>query len=137
MYRIVNTLSVILVIGGWWRATAAYENLPHRIPIHFNLLGRPDGWGGRWMIWFLPFLSLVLSALWLFAFAGLRGARVTTAGRLPSSLLLLAIVGSFLYINQKIVDCAVGESSGLGWGFLPLFLLLIFGLSTWLTIVGG
>lgn len=89
------------------------------------------------MIWFLPALTLILSALWFAGFSGLKGARVPAEGRLPSSLLLLTVVGGCLYINRKIVDCAVGDSSGLGWGFLPIFMLLIFGLSAWLSMAGA
>ncbi len=138
MHRIVNSLSVLLSILTWWRAFGLYRSLPPRIPIHFNILGRPDGWGGRWMIFFLPALMSIMTSLWMLGFISFRSAKnLTPPMRLPYSLLLLTICGGFFFINYKIAQCARGEAAGLGWGFLPIFLVLILGLSGWMTAVGG
>lgn len=138
MHRLINSVSALVTIIAWWKAYQAYGSLPSRIPVHFNILGRPDGWGGRWMIYFLPALASVMTPLWMLGFTNFRNARnLTVPMRLPYALLLLAIVGGFLYINQKIIQCARGEAAGLGWGFLPIFLLLVLGLSGWMTAVGG
>ncbi|MEY4168880.1 MAG: DUF1648 domain-containing protein [Blastocatellia bacterium] len=137
MQRSVNTLTAILVVLGWWRSFAAYPLLPRRIPIHFNILGRPDGWGARWMVWLLPLLTSIMAILWLAGLVGRHNIRLTPASSLPSSLLLLVVVGGLLYINERIVDCAKGEAEGLGLVFLPVFLLLASGLSIWLSMTGA
>ncbi|NBO63429.1 MAG: DUF1648 domain-containing protein [Acidobacteria bacterium] len=136
MHRFVNTLTVLLLTVCWWRACASYRVLPARIPIHFNLLGRPDGWGARWMIWFLPTLALGIACFWLSGFTGFGLSSASTQQQLPNSLLLMCIVGGFVFINQRIIDCAKGESDGLSRAFLPIFLMLIMGLSAWISRVG-
>ena len=61
--------------GLWWRAAAWYPRLPERIPIHFDIAGKPDGWAVRSLVtWFsLPGLSLVMTLLLVTAgFGGVR-----------------------------------------------------------------
>lgn len=138
MHRFVNSISVFLALFTLVNAFKAYQTLPARIPIHFNIIGRPDGWGGRWMIYFLPLLSSVITPLWMLGFIKFNGAKnLTSPMKLPYSFLLLTIVGGFFYINQKIKECAHGEANGLGWGFLPIFLVLVLGMSGWMSLAGG
>jgi uncharacterized membrane protein len=40
-----------------------WSKLPDKIPIHFNLSGEPNGWGGKNSIFILPVLSIVLFSL--------------------------------------------------------------------------
>lgn len=137
MHRLVNTLSLFLLIIVWWQAAGSYRTLPGRIPIHFNILGRPDGWGPRWMIWFLPTLATIISGFWAFGLTSLDQPRkLTAAMQLPFSLLLLAVLGGFAFINRRMVSCARGEAAGLSIAFLPIFLSVIFGISAWLTRLG-
>lgn len=37
----------LLLAAMWASALAVYPRLPERIPIHWNLQGEVDGWGGR------------------------------------------------------------------------------------------
>ncbi|HTN01944.1 MAG TPA: DUF1648 domain-containing protein, partial [Planctomycetaceae bacterium] len=48
---------IVLMCG----ATAAvYSWLPERIPIHWNLEGRVDGYGDRvWAVWLTPGIALL------------------------------------------------------------------------------
>lgn len=138
MHRFINSVSILVTLITWLNAFKAYHTLPARIPVHFNIIGRPDGWGGRWMIYFLPALSSIITPLWMLGFINFNGAKnLTLPMRLPYSFLLLTIVCGFFYINQKIKECARGEASGLGWGFLPIFLVLVLGMSGWMTAAGG
>ena len=39
----------------WWLAAAAWPELPERMPVHFDLEGRPDAWVAKSApSWFLP-----------------------------------------------------------------------------------
>lgn len=63
LYRI-NVILVGLYIA--W-AVLVWPSLPERIPVHFDLAGRPDGWSGTSILrWFgLPFSALVnLAVVW-------------------------------------------------------------------------
>jgi uncharacterized membrane protein len=57
--RIVLLASLLAV---WGLALAAWPELPDRIPVHFDALGRPDGWAARHAAWWflLPGLGTVL-----------------------------------------------------------------------------
>jgi hypothetical protein len=39
------------------------DRLPERIPIHFDALGRPDGWGSPAMLVLLPAITLIIYLL--------------------------------------------------------------------------
>jgi hypothetical protein len=137
MHRLVNSISLLTLLVVWWQAATSYRILPARIPIHFNILGRPDGWGARWMIYFLPLLATIMALLWLLGLTGFGKAQhLSEPMLLPFALLLLTIVGGFAFINRRIVTCALGEATGIGIAFLPIFLTIIFGLSTWLSSLG-
>ena len=65
--RIALAISVVvtalLFAGSDW----AFRQIPEgtRIPIHWNLAGRPNGYGGRGFLYFIPCLSLGLALLFL------------------------------------------------------------------------
>jgi uncharacterized membrane protein len=45
-------------------SVAVYPNLPQTVPTHWDMLGRPNGWGSRvWGAWVLPIVMLLLWAL--------------------------------------------------------------------------
>jgi uncharacterized membrane protein len=58
LYDLAN-LSLLLLIGLF--VYTSYPRLPARIPMHFNLAGRPDRWDGRGGIVVLAGLALVMT----------------------------------------------------------------------------
>jgi hypothetical protein len=140
MHRFVNTLTLLVLIDLWWRAASILKRLPQKIPIHFNIFGRPDNWGSRWMIFLLPIIASVIAVTFLLGIV--RPGQVPTTSltrpeRLPVSCLMLVIALGFTFINRRIVDCALGVTDGLGKLFLPVFLAAVLGISGWLSIIGG
>jgi len=59
----IDALSVVVLILGWWIALSVYQRLPERVPVHFGLTGEADRWGGRWMIFLIPLVSTVIFAI--------------------------------------------------------------------------
>jgi len=140
MHRFVNTLTLLVLIDLWWRAASILKRLPQKRPIHFKILGRPDNWGSRWMIFLLPLIASVIAVTFLIGIA--RPGQVPTTSltrpeRLPVSCLMLVIALGFTFINRRIVDCALGVTDGLGKLFLPVFLAAVLAISGWLSIIGG
>lgn len=141
MHRFVNTLTLLVLIDLWWRAVSILKSLPQKIPIHFDIFGRPDNWGSRWMIFLLPLIASGIAVTFLLGIA--RPGQAQTPGsltgpeRLPVSCLMLVIALGFAFINRRIVDCALGVTDGLGKLFLPVFLAAVLGISGWLSIIGG
>jgi len=96
-----------------------------RIPVHFNMAGEADGWGGRSRLWDLPVVALViyagLSILQRFPRIYNYPVKVTerNAGslyRLGSHLVLYikaVAIAIFAYINNSAVSMALGTGNGL------------------------
>lgn len=55
-------IAQILILFFYW------NNLDERVPIHFNFLGSPDGYGSKYFLLVLPIISLLL-------FLGVKGFR--------------------------------------------------------------
>jgi hypothetical protein len=109
------------------------------IPVHFNAAGLPDGFGSKSTLWILPltavFLYLLLTVLEAFpniynfpvkitpgnAFIQYRLA--TRLIRILKTILLIL----FSFISYKTIKTATGDTTGLGKAFLPVFLLITFG----------
>jgi len=119
----------------------AWPRLPETVPMHFDLAGEPDGWGGRRSILLLPGSALFLYLL----LTGVRRLpsrwynyplRITEENRerqyrLARDLIVwmkAAILGMFAHLTVAIVRAALGESAGLGAWTVPLWLVVIFGL---------
>jgi len=116
-----------------------YNKLPETIPVHFNAAGEPDGYGGRATLWILPvtglFMWLLLTVLEAFPQVYNFPVKITpenivTQYRMATRLIRIlksVILIIFSFISFQTIKTATGGASGLGKAFLPVFLLIIFG----------
>lgn len=128
-----------LIIGPAWIALH-WSALPSSIPIHFGLLGTPNGWAPKEAIFLMPFASIwmyvIMTAARFFKQDPNVPWKITEANRERTramayslvSNLKLFILCAFSYIQYTQVQVALQQSSGLGVWFAPIFLLTIFGL---------
>lgn len=127
-------LGVVAVARAWPR-------LPDTIPMHFDLAGRPDGWGNRKTVLLLPGISV-------FMYLMLTGVqripsrwynypvRITEENRERQHRLALglivslkaALMGLFAHLTIAVLRTALGEASGIGAWTVALWLGVIFGL---------
>jgi len=63
MKRVFDLANLILLVLLGNTVYRAYPSLPARIPIHFNLAGQPDRWGGRGGLIALALVPVGLTAL--------------------------------------------------------------------------
>lgn len=123
------------------------QSLPERIPIHFNGAGQPDGYGNRSSIWILPvtgiFLYLLLSVISAFPHIYNFPVKITNdnaevqyriATRLIRVLKVLILL-LFCFLSFQTIRTAAGKAAGLGKSFLPVFLLLTFGVIVFYIVV--
>jgi uncharacterized membrane protein len=54
---------LVLLAAAWIFAAAVYPRLPGRIPIHWNVHGQPNGWGGRASAFLFPAVATALALL--------------------------------------------------------------------------
>jgi uncharacterized membrane protein len=117
----------------------AWGNLPEKVPTHFNAAGKPDSYGDKWTIWLLPFINVAMyagiSAIsrfphvfnYLWTITPENAPRQYRLARLMMHGLKTVVVYMFLYIQWKGIEIAQGNSTELGWYFLPLSLVILTG----------
>jgi uncharacterized membrane protein len=117
-----------------------YSSLPDTIPMHFNAAGQPDGYGGRGTLWMLPatglFLYILMTIIEQFPQIYNYPVEINeenaerqyrNAVRLIRLLKTVVLI-IFSFLSFKTIQTATGKSSGLGKAFLPVFLLITFGI---------
>jgi len=53
-------LAILIAIINLVYAAYSFANMPDIIPIHFGIDGKPNGWGGKYTIFFIPLINLTL-----------------------------------------------------------------------------
>jgi uncharacterized membrane protein len=116
-----------------------YNQLPERIPTHFNAAGLPDGYGGRHSLFVLPatglFMYILLTVIAAFPHIYNYPVTITPENaevqyRLATRLMRIlktVILILFSFISWMSVKTAAGSASGLGKMYLPVFIILTFG----------
>jgi uncharacterized membrane protein len=135
--KFVEILGWFILIMFWIMTVLNYSNLPSSIPTHFDFVGRPDGFGDKSTIFVLPVLCSVLylgmTILNRFPHIFNYPTKITNqnaerqyaiATRLIRYLKLI-IVLTFSTIGLMTSLTANNKLSGLGIGFLPVFLGLV------------
>lgn len=114
-------------------------SLPERIPIHFNLAGQPDGYGSKSTLMLLPAIGAIIyigmTILEAFPHTYNFPVEITPENaesqyRMGTRLIRIlktVIVILFSFISYKTIQTGMGNSSGLGKAFLPVFLGMTFG----------
>ena len=136
--KILEIVGWVSVFGIWALTLTNYSILPEIIPIHFNGVGKADGFGNKTHIFVLPIISTLL-------FIGLTTLnkhphifnypsqitkenavdQYTNATRMMR-VLKLVIVLLFGLIVFKTIQNVNGHAGGLGTWFLPLTMGMIF-----------
>jgi uncharacterized membrane protein len=117
-----------------------YNQLPESLPTHFNAAGKPDGSGGKPSLFILPvtalFMYILLTILAAFPHIYNYPVLITSENaevqyRLATRLLRIlkmVILILFSFISWMSVRTALGSVPGPGRVYLPVFLILMFGI---------
>ena len=140
MRRILEIVASVAVIVLILLPVLFYPQLPQQIPIHFDAAGRPDAYGDRSLIWWLPAIGTVL-----YAGLSLLG-RLPPAARPPRQAsgraaairyhdgkhllqyLKAITLLLFAYLTAAKISIALRWSIGLGTAFTGFCLLAVGGL---------
>jgi uncharacterized membrane protein len=137
--KLLEIIGIVLLVLLWVGVIYAYITLPDSIPIHFNIAGKPDAYGGKFSLIVLAFVATILYAgLTLLCriphhFNYLVQITESNAGRQYRwstriiRYIKVAIVILFGVIIMFVHLTARGLASGIGPWFLPLiFMLFVF-----------
>ena len=116
-----------------------FDKLPETIPRHFGADGKPDAFSGKGIIWTLPVIGFAMYAglFWLNKYPHIfnypqkvtqeNAKRLYTVGKRMIRTLNTLITCLFAYITFSTIQVALGNQSGLGTWFLPIFMILTLG----------
>ncbi|PKF74760.1 DUF1648 domain-containing protein [Chryseobacterium sp. PMSZPI] len=66
LLTIVDVLNFGCVAFLWWFTIKNYNDLPQRIPVHFDLEGKPDRFGSKIYAFLMPLLGILMYLLFMF-----------------------------------------------------------------------
>jgi len=135
----IDILILITIVLTWILTIVNYNSLPEIIPIHQDLKGNIDNYGGKASIWFLPVISTLIIAGMRFInkfphhfnylvkiTAGNARSQYTGATRMIRYFQwMVALV--FLFIVYDVVHSAHSGSSFIGVWFVPVLFLTFLG----------
>ena len=118
-------------------AVSSWGELPEKIPHHFGFSGRPDSWGGKWVLAFLSAVSLVMYVgatilsryphrfnYW-WAINEHNAARQYRVAVSMMGWLKVEVVWLFTFITWTTVRTGLGKSEGFGAWSLPLIIVVV------------
>ena len=98
--RTLDILSLAMIVAYVIFVAARWDAFPSVVPSHFNALGQPDAYGGRWVLLLEPAIALALwlapMVVFLLLYIGLMGVY-----ELPVAVL-------YLVLATVLADIAVG-----------------------------
>lgn len=139
----MNTVFDVLAIAGivvmFIVIIQSFSALPDRVPVHFNIAGKADGWGSKYTFWIFPILGLIMYIVltvvsrfphtynYLWPITEQNAAQQYRLATDLMSRLKVIVIGLYTYLECLGIRVALGATSGLGVAFLPTFLLLLLG----------
>lgn len=135
----IESLSYIVVLLLICIPAYYYNQLPDKIPIHFDGSGNPDGYGKKEMIWLLPAIGLVMffvlnqvtkhphSFNYLKPITEANALHQYTLASRMMRVLNFITSSIFCFITWQSIRVALGQASGLGSLFLFVSLAVMTG----------
>ncbi len=133
-HKIIYTLSILLMVGTFIYLLIAWNQLPDKIPGHFNSAGEIDRWGSKYELFITPVISV-------FIFLGITllekhpegwntGVNVTknNKDRVYKEIKNMIVTLKFLVIlTFTFITVYSSLAIPLPASFLPAAMILIFG----------
>ena len=126
-------INSILLLFSWAYLIACYPSLPEIIAVHFDVLGKPNGYSSKENIWFTPLFFTLLSIAFIFG-AQYQEAitypkrkidkleRISNLKMMLCSALLLAILCPI--ILYTMIEASIIENSEMPW-IMPIIVGIV------------
>ncbi|WP_176142459.1 DUF1648 domain-containing protein [Halobacillus hunanensis] len=129
--KLSTSISFLVMVTTFIYLVVIWNNIPDTIPVHFDLSGEPDRFGGKWSIVALPIISVFIWVTFtmLEKYPHAYNYIVTIHEHnaeaqyrnavLMLSVLKLVICLLFSYLTWVSIQVGMGHLNGLeGWGML-------------------
>jgi len=124
--------SLVFIFLPFAYLASVYGGLPEQIPIHFDWRGEADGWGPKYILWFLPTIGIPLVLLVNSALT--KKIELGQSATKQQSIGIITLVFTSLLICYIIYGAEAGSYSGLG-GLSILFGLFFGALGNYLPVL--
>ncbi len=127
----------LLTLSAWALAAWLYTSLPQRVPIHWNIEGKVDGWGDKsWATFLMPGTMTVM--LILFAFLPALSPKHFEVDSFRSTYLYIMVLttGLFAYMNGVIL-LATWQEVREGSKFMDIGRAMIGGMFLFFALLGN
>ncbi|WP_126652506.1 DUF1648 domain-containing protein [Chryseobacterium aureum] len=137
LFTIFDIFNFGWVVFLWGFTIRNYKALPERIPVHFDMQGQADGFGGKPFAFLMPLLALVLYGVFTYGVRYPEGTNfpveITTQNRgaqflvmkIGMRLLFLILAVIFMNIQDYIFRCAADEKAKPRISFAAIFLSVV------------
>ncbi len=137
LFTVFDIFNFGLVVFLWWFTLKNYNTLPDRIPVHFDMQGQADGFGGKIFAFLMPILALGLYAVFTYGTRYPEGTNfpveITDQNMNAQFLIMkigmralfvvLAII--FMNIQDYMFRCAVDDKAKPRISFASIFLSVV------------
>jgi len=127
----------LLTLATWALAAWLYPSLPQRVPTHWNIEGKVDGWGDKsWATFLMP--GMMIAFLVLFAFLPALSPKHFEVDSFRSTYLYIMVLttGLFAYMNGVIL-LATWQEVREGPKFMDIGRVLIAGIFLFFAFLGN
>lgn len=112
-------MAAVLLAAAWALAAVAYVRAPARVPIHWNIEGQVDGWGGPLAVFLLPAIATGL-ALLMYTLPRLDPRRANWARFRPEFNLIVNVLMAFLLFTELTTVSGFTFGWDINGGRVPL-----------------
>jgi hypothetical protein len=137
MTKVLEGIAIVALVLMFAMLAVHWGELPERYPMHFNVQGDPDGWGGKNSLLFLPCVAAGVFALLTFVSRKTKRFNLPFAVdmerpevraelvQLVAALKALVLV-TLAYLYGRSMAVATGQARGLGMEFLPFAMAAVW-----------
>lgn len=122
---ILNGVGMFLILVSFMLPVAFWSSLPDRVPQHFNILGEPDGWGGKGNIFIAPVIGLIVYGIislvsgsmianYPFAITEENAERQYAIARAFGTAFKVWAAATLTWIEWMMIQIARGNAHGFG-----------------------
>lgn len=137
MSRNYWTIAIVLTLLSWALAGWVYPGLPQRVPTHWNIEGKVDGWGDKsWATFLVP--GIMTAMLVFFAYLPALSPKHFEVDTFRATYLyiMVLITALFAYINGVILLATWQEVRG-GEKFMDIGRALVGGMFLFFALLGN
>jgi uncharacterized membrane protein len=130
-------IAILITLSAWALSAWLYPGLPDRVPTHWNIQGKVDGWGDKWWATFLmPGIMVLMLVLFVFLPALSPKHFEVSSFRSTYLYIMVVMTAMFAYLNGVILLATWQEVNG-GNKFIDIGRAMLGGMFLFFALLGN